>query len=216
MDLWADFWSCLTGIGTLALAFGTLGIILQGRRQRADAERQHRDLLKPICVLAPFAGVDPWSGRGTLIETAAPLPNNPSFGTLAIRCELRNVGAGPALGLRLTLRFQDMNGWTTDPWELSPLGAGETRGDQASPLTVPIRIDERFNQTDFATLTGKPWEILLDYQDVFGNGFQSIHRKSLFDPDPSTFAWTTTGSAEQPKAMMRPLAWFSYHQNPER
>jgi hypothetical protein len=213
MDFWADLWSFLTGVGTLALAAATFGIIRQGRDQRADAERQHRDRLKPICVLTPFDGVDALTGRGALIETAPPRPESPSFGTLTIRCDLRNVGTGPALTLRLSIRFQDMGGWTTDPWELSPLSAGETRGGGGSPLIVPIRIGEHFNQTDFAMVPGKPWEVLLDYQDVFGNSFQSVHRKTLFDPDPSTFTWENTGPDARPKATLRAIPWFSYYEN---
>jgi hypothetical protein len=108
MDFWADFWSCLTGIGTLALATATFAVIIQGRQQRADTERQHRDRVKPICLLAPAGGVDPWMGRAALIEPKGPSAENPLFGTIIIHCELRNVGLGPAVNLRLSIRFQDM------------------------------------------------------------------------------------------------------------
>jgi hypothetical protein len=93
---------------------------------------------------------------------------------------------------------------------LSPLSPGETRGGDATPLTVPIRLNEHFNQTDFALFAGKPWEILLDYEDIFGERFQSIHRKSLFDPDPSTMTWSESGSSKEPKATLRPLPWFTF------
>lgn len=216
MSFWADLWNALTGVGTLALAAATFCVIRQGRRQRTDTERQHRDRFKPICLLAPYSGVDAWNRRGTLMETTAPAPGNPSSGTVAIRCVLRNVGVGPALKLRLKFRFLDMNGWTSEPWELSPLGAGETCGREAAPLLVPFPIHERFNQTDFAMMTGKPWEIWLEYEDVFGRRFHSIHRMMAFDPDPSTFAWTKAAPGTQPKAIMRPIPWLTYSEGPAR
>ena len=214
MSFWADLWNALTGIGTLALAIATFCVIRQSQQQRRDGERQHRDRFKPICLLAPYGGVDAWNRRGALLEAMPPAPDNPSCGTVAIRCVLRNVGVGPAVKLRLKFRFLDMNGWTSEPWELSPLGAGETCGNEAAPLLVPFPIHERFNQTDFATLTGKPWEIWLEYEDVFGRQFQSIHRKAPFDTDPSTFTWTTAGPGQQPKAMMLPIPWLTYTEGP--
>lgn len=214
MSSWADLWNALTGIGTLALAGATFCIIRQGQRQREETERQHRDRFKPICLLAPYSGVDAWNRRATLIEATAPAPDNPSCGTVAIRCVLRNVGLGPALKLRLKFRFLDMNGWTSEPWELSPLGAGEACGGEAEPLLVPFPIHERFNQTDFATITGKLWEIWLEYEDVFGRQFQSIHRKAPVNSDPSTFTWQAAGPGQEPKAIMLPIPWFTYHEGP--
>lgn len=214
MSVWADFWNALTGIGTLALAGATFCVIRQGQRQRRDTERQHRDRFKPICLLAPYGGVDAWNRRGELLEAMPPAPENPSCGTVAIRCVLRNVGAGPALKLRLKFRFLDMNGWASEPWELSPLGAGESCGSEAAPLLVPFPIHERFNRTDFAMLTGKPWEIWLEYEDVFGRQYQSVHRKAAFDMDPSTFTWTTLGPGQQAKAIMPPIPWLTYNEGP--
>ena len=214
MSFWADFWNALTGTGTLALAGTTFCVIRQGQRQREDIERQHRDRFKPVCLLAPYGGVDAWNRRGALLEAMPPAPDNPSCGTVVIRCVLRNVGVGPALKLRLKFRFLDMNDGTSEPWELSPLGAGETCGSEAAPLLVPFPIHERFNQTDFTMLTGKPWEIWLEYEDVFGKPFHSIHRKAPFDTDPAKFTWTTAGPGQQPRAGMPPIRWLTYTEGP--
>lgn len=214
MSFWADLWNALTGIGTLALAGATFCVIRQGQHQRADTERQHRDRFRPVCLLAPYGGGDAWDRRGDLLEARPPASDDPSCGTVAIRCVLRNVGVGPALKLRLKFRFPDMNGWTSEPWELAPLGAGETWGSEVEPLLVPFPIQERFNQTDFARLPGKPWEIWLEYEDVFGKPFHSVHRMARFDMDPSTFTWTTAGPGQQPRASMRPIPWLTYNEGP--
>jgi hypothetical protein len=216
MDCWADVWAALTGVGTLALAIATFFVIRQSQGQRKDAERQHRDQFKPVCLLAPHEGLESWNWRSALLDTADPPPENPAYGTVMLRCVLRNVGVGPAMKLRLSFRFLDMDGWTSEPWELSPLGAGETVGGQSLPIKVPFRIQDQFNATDFATLTGKPWEILLDYEDVFGRQFHTVHRKTLFDPDPTTLSWTTASDGKPSKATLRAIPWLTYSEEAAR
>jgi hypothetical protein len=208
---WADAWIALTALGTLALAIATFRVIRQGQQQRRDAERQHQDRFKPICVLAPYDGVDPWDQRGALIRANAPTPSaNKSFGTIEVHCILQNVGTGPALNLKLKFRFLDMDGLTTDPWELSPIGAGEKVGGEGKPLRVPFRLYERFTPTDFASLEGKPWEIWLEYQDVFENRFCTIHSKSALNINPATFDWATPPGGDTPKASMPTIPWVTF------
>ena len=72
MGFWANLWSFATAAGTLALAGATYAIIRQGKEQRQDAERQHRERLKPVCVLVPVGGVDPLNRRGELLEKRDP------------------------------------------------------------------------------------------------------------------------------------------------
>ncbi|MGH6958601.1 MAG: hypothetical protein ACREEW_18195 [Caulobacteraceae bacterium] len=210
MDFWADLWAAFTGFGTLALALATFRAIRQSQKQRADGERQHRDQFKPICLLAPNEDLDIANWRSDLVATAAAAPDNLAYRTVLLRCVLRNVGVGPAMKLRLSFRFLDMGGWTSEPWELSPLGAGETVSGTAGQIKVPFRIDDQFNATDFATLASKTWEIVLEYEDVFGQPFRSIHSKMLFDPDPATFGWTGAGGEDQTKAVPRAIPWLTY------
>ncbi|MGB6326954.1 MAG: hypothetical protein WBG11_14585 [Methylocella sp.] len=156
-----------------------------------------------------------------MIEKIDPSPDNPSFGALAIKCVLRNVGTGPALKLRIKFRFPDMNGWTTEPWELSPLGAGESRGCENTPLPVPVRIDDQFTgfsfaSMDFYTVTGKLWEIWLEYEDVFGRRFCAVHHKK---PVQAENQKPIPGSADRlglsPMYYSPPQPWVTFPKNPE-
>jgi hypothetical protein len=211
MGFWANLWSFLIGVGTLALAVATYAIIRQGKGQALDAERQHRDRLKPICLLKPYDGIDPRSRRRDLIATVESTLENRFAGQVEIRCVLQNVGMGPALHLRIKFWFL---GKFSEPWDLAPLGAGETRGDQAAPLCFPLQSHERLNETDFAHLTEEPWDIWLEYTDVFGTEFHSIHKRIWFNQDPASWGWTTPVAGEQPKAIQPPIPWFSYHEGP--
>lgn len=87
------------------------------------------------------------------------------------------------MNLAIVFRFLDMQGYLTAPWELSPLYPGESRGGEDHPLVLPIQIIDGFNESDFALIEGKLWEIILTYEDVFGNQFYSVHRKSPIEVD---------------------------------
>lgn len=210
MDFWADVWSFLTAVGTIGMAVATYVIIRQGRHQHEVAERQHWDRFRPICILMPYDGVDPLHKRGQLLENIGPSSDNPGFGTLKVNCALRNVGAGPALEVRIKFRFPNRSGWTTEPWEVSPLSAGENRGGTDSPLLIPIRIQDDFNTSDLAAAAGEVWEIWLEYEDVFGQRFCSAHHKSpvrieeRLRPVPEPVA----GSGERFMYSLQPWATF--------
>ena len=128
-------------------------------------------------MLTPYDGVYPLQWRDTLLTVRdSPWPD---YGIIEVGCALRNIGPGPALNLGIMFRFHDMGEYTTDPWELTPLRAGECRGGESDPLRIPIPFRRRFNNTDFAQVPGKSWELILVYEDIFGNSFYSTHPKHL-------------------------------------
>lgn len=171
------WWDALTAIGTVAMAVTTLIVIRQGRRLRKNDDLHHQDAFRSICVLTPYDGVDPQHWRDTLL-TILPDRPRPGFGMVAVKCTLRNIGVGPALNLRLMFRFHDMAGYTTEPWELAPLRPGEQHGSDGVPLVVPLQFGPQLNNTDFTLVPGKPWELILVYEDIFGNSFHSMHPKN--------------------------------------
>jgi hypothetical protein len=170
-------WNAWTAVGTMSMAVATFIVILQGRQNRKDDVQRHQDSFKPICLLTPYDGVDPRHRRDTLLAISDEPSSNPGFGIVEIRCALRNIGSGPALNVRIMFRFLDMDGYLVDPWELSPLRPGECRGGEKEPLRIPIQFVPRFNQTDFSQIAGKLWEIIVVYEDIFGNHFYSVHQK---------------------------------------
>lgn len=139
--------------------------------------QHHEDAFRPICVLTPHDGVDPRHWRDTLLAVGPGAPR-PGFGIVEIRCALGNIGPGTALDVGLMFRFHDMAGYTTQPWELGPLRAGELRGSADEPLRIPLQFEPRFTETDFAFVSGKSWELILVYKDIFGNSFHTLHPKN--------------------------------------
>jgi hypothetical protein len=178
--------------------------IIQAEATRNSAEKQVLANAKPICILMPYDGVDPWYKRDTLLTIFDHPSPHQRFGIVQLQCSIRNVGPGSALNVAIMFRFLDMSGYTTSPWELSPFYAGECRGGETSPLQVPIQIIDQFNDADFSQIAGKAWQILLTYEDVFGNPFYSVHHKSpiqvdrYFSSQPIAVpqAWVTFGEGK--------------------
>lgn len=172
-----------TAIGTVAMATTTAYVIWQNKRY-------HRDEYKPVCVLMPYSGVDPLL-RATLLNSALLQDGEAQ---LRLNCILKNIGVSPALDVRLRIRLLDMQGFTTKYHELSPLASGERLGGERDPILVAIQLDDTFSTTDFASVEDKPWEVWLEYKDVFGAVFHTRHAK--FPQDP----WTVLGEGPIPPA----------------
>lgn len=174
---WSALWEAATAAGTMAMSVFTFVVILQNKRQ-------HQDALRPLLALVPFDGVDPLD-RSTLLSPrliSGPLGGERSFN---IQCALENIGAGPALNVKVYFRFMNQKNYGVSR-ELAPLAAGETRGDVQHPLSIPLRPSQTFNEADFSFAAGTSWTIGLEYEDMFGNHFQTTHSK---DPRlPWTFA----------------------------
>lgn len=227
MSIWPDFWSAFTAVGTIAMAVTTFFTIKQGQKilknaeqqrndfeqQRKDTERQHQDGLKPICALLPYDYIDPLTERGKLIECIDDIING--IGRLKVYCVLKNIGTGPALNIRFRFKFIDMDGFETAPWALPPLEAGTSCGSPAKHLIFPIRINEQFNKTEFQAIPGKGWLIVLDYEDVFGNEFQTVHSKQTFQRDYNrqSFVPESSGQADWGiKVHEDFIPWMSYRE----
>lgn len=178
---------------TAAMAFYTRVAIKRGQQQFRDAQQRddarHQGAYRPIVVLEPFSGVEAES-RGHIVafDASSYMGNRRLF---KIACVVRNVGVGPVLNVRLSFRAMGKPGYgfTQEP---VPIGAGETHGNTTRALEVWVQPVPSFNDADMAQAGGTGWELLLEYEDVFGNGFHTIHRKNPQVP------WTECGKGPAP------------------
>lgn len=168
---WTIFWLAMTAIGTLAMAGTTASVIFQNKRH-------HRETLRPLCVLEPFSGMDNPMARDQLLSKATLAANLGNF--LFINCSLKNVGKGPAVNVRLGVKFTDMNGLAINK-ELGAIAADSCWNDSL-PISVPVRVSDSFNKTDFDMSGNKPWELWLWYDNVFGEQFFTKHVKNPNEP----------------------------------
>lgn len=198
------FWDGITAVSTAAaavftavMARFTFRAIREGQGQRRDTnehfeetrkqgEKHHQDGFRPLLTLSPLYGMDLLQ-RGNLLTTTA----QNGRGVFCINCALRNIGPGPALNVRLTIRASGQFGDVATR-ELSPLEAGGT-GKQDVSIEVPVIFTDQFNTSDFGAAPGGLWTIVLNYEDVFGNAFHTLHSKNSMDP------WCRVGKGPLPE-----------------
>lgn len=181
---WTMFWDAATAIGTGAMSVFTYLVICQNKNQRRDDAR-------PLLVLMPFDGIDPPSRSDLLSPRSTNTPSMSEYSFL-IHCMLNNVGVGPALNVQLQIRFMGRENYGLSR-ELAPLAAGASRGDTQNPMTLPCTLSDTFNDIDFKLAVGTGWVIVLEYWDVFGNCFHTLHAKEPQKP------WVVYGVGPSPK-----------------
>lgn len=175
-------------IFTAVMAWFTRRSIVESHTQyektREQSEQHHQDSFRPIVVVVPPFGIES-SDRSNLlyIEPKASGANEHLCGILGV---LRNVGAGPAL--KVTLQFRAMGKMSYGfSRELTPLQAGDIRDESNGGLRFWVQPKPDFNSADIASAAGTSWELVLEYEDIFGNAFHTIHRKNPQMP------WTECG-----------------------
>ncbi|MHB1667454.1 hypothetical protein [Thiomonas sp.] len=167
----------LSAIVTGVMAWMTYRTIVQARIH-------HKDEYRPILSFAPVGVADPVH-RDQILKTEMPQSPDPDY-YYALHGVLSNIGRGPALNIKLTLRFLGIEGYGIQR-ELAPIGDGERFNFADQPLRLRAQIHRGFNDSDFQLSLNTPWEILLDYEDVFGQSFHTIHSKGWGRP------WTVLG-----------------------
>lgn len=223
MDKNAWDWDAITAISTAAaavftafmavftavMAWFTRKAILEGQSQRREAndhfaktreqdKHHHQDGFRPLLVLGPTVGNDS-------IDRQNLLAMMPSGLGLFADCVVRNIGAGPALNIRLSVRGEGREGFGPDS-ELSPLAAGDTfKGRDGHIKIGPIYTDAT-NRTDMQNLPNGLWLLVLEYEDIFGNPFYTMHAKERGKP------WTTVGRGKPPSTTPHVIHTAEMHQ----
>ncbi len=163
----------------------------QQRRALQQSDQHHQDGFRPVLVLAPLDDAVPLD-RSKLLKLA---PTGPGAieRTYIIACLLTNIGVGPALNVRLQLRVRGIEVFKSSR-ELPPVCAGllGNRGEPDGSIRVTFQPHAGFNDAGVQLSTGDPWELFLEYEDVFGNRFHTIHSKIPLQP------WTVCGKGPAP------------------
>jgi hypothetical protein len=192
---WYDstaFWTGAAAISTSVMALLTWRSIAVSQKQHHDARKQseqhHQDGVRPL-VLFHVSDGDPLD-RSRLLSLDPPRSGDATR-VYRIHCFLKNIGIGPALKVHLQLRFMGIKGYGISR-EFAPMKAGESMGDANHALAVRFLPQQDFNDADVQLSTGTSWELLLEYEDVFGNRFHTIHSKIPLQP------WTVCGKGPAP------------------
>jgi hypothetical protein len=222
------FVTALMAAGTFCLAWYTRNLVKDTAEGIKQAERHHQESLRPFCVIAfkyhtnqdPF-GIGWNSIKSRLAEVKMRGEGSPPPAvTLAIRGELRNKGKGLAkevvVYLNKRLRSGEEHSYRlTRPVVVSGLiGARE-----AIIIDVPIterdvmQIRDGSGWRPFETIPfiiNDTYEVVLEYKDVFGNVFRTVHPRGLW-LDQSDVAVIGDDKAKQHEMMIthnKPTPYF--------
>ncbi len=176
--MWNSIFEALTAFGTVAMAVTTWVVIRQNRQE-------HQDAIRPICELVPDKGLAGPFIRCDIVQLHEE-PNDPTK-FYHVTCGVKNIGNGPAMNLRLVMRFSISNPVPLPQVEIQMLGANQSL---PSPIKVPVFLSVNFNGTSYPIAPGEGWELWLIYEDVFGNVFHTRHTKNPQQP------WVTHGKGD--------------------
>jgi hypothetical protein len=194
-DIITTVFTALAAIATAVMAYLTYQAIKesQGQRQetndhfaqvREQDRKKHEDTFRPLLVLIPN-GFEDKSDR-TMIVSA----KNGGL-ALVVSGLVRNIGVGPALNIRLSLRGDGRPDFGPSR-QITPIAAGAEFSNRERHIEVDVIHAHGFTQTDAQILPGGLWTLILEYEDVFGNKFHTIHAKQKDVP------WTSADPGPAP------------------
>ncbi len=217
LNCWLLVVGILTAAGTIGLAIATFWMAKKTRDLAVQEERHHQDGAMPICLLDEAVG-----GRANTVELKVQDNGSQTTFQYQIYGPLRNIGQGPALDIRLVLRFSTFNNHEAS-YGLDPLGAGEARGIDFAPATalvaepaivffekqfaahdarriaaISVSSSPGFNDTTIRGSKDAWTEIFLEYTDIFGNHFYTQHTKS------PQHQWMRFGKGSRPAPIAAP------------
>jgi hypothetical protein len=184
-------WAAIGSIATAVAAGFTAWMVFLTRRGIQQNVEQHKDGHRPTLVFLPDQ--DASEGSRMRVLQCAFMPPVPSIRRLVLIGVVRNIGVGPAINGRMTLRVRGIEGYGPDALSLPPIGVGDFFGKRNDSIPLPLSYRDGFTDTDAQSAPGEHWELVLEYEDVFGRVFHTVHSKNPQVP------WTTIGRGPAPK-----------------
>lgn len=179
----SDFWVFLTAIGTILMAVTTGIVIRQNSRvildsesQMAQSERHHHDAFMPMLVIVPSRNT--FSPRTTANMLGTYMRDGAAY--YQLDGTVKNIGSGLALNGSVVFVFPSTSYYCTDVSLLPPIGVQDTYGMQPEKgyTEFAVKLSDNFNETDFRLSVSYEWMIVIQFSDVFGNSFYTIHNKN--------------------------------------
>jgi len=146
---------------------------------RNQDKQHHEDGFRPVLLLA--------TGQSRPSDRNSALYTNPSASppVVIVSRAVSNIGKGPALGIHMFIRKDEKTGFGPSI-EITSIEAGGFAHGLSDRFVLPV-VGDVLNSADLSTLKDGPWLIVLEYEDIFGNRFHSLHYKNPLKP------WGVTG-----------------------
>lgn len=214
------FVTALMAAGTVYLAFYTRNLARETVAGIKQAERHHQEDLRPVCVIefAGASGANPFGAdfdpqTRSLAVLMSGVEQQVAYDRLYVRGDLRNKGHGPATDILIYLNMRRGPGEEHAYRLTRPVVVSALIGAEES-----IKIDALIQEQDimktwngsawvpvqvFHAIAGDTYEVVLEYRDVFGNFFRTVHPRGLW-ADTVEDATKINDKAKQHEMMARP------------
>ena len=189
-------------VATSIVALLTYKALRDGQRQRKESkkqftdtqeatERHHQDSFRPVVVLAPSNPMDTLVGSNLVSADA-------NVKIIKLECTALNIGSGAALNLKLSVRGEGRTGFGASR-ALSPMAAGDTLKNRNDHILINVQFNDQFNIADLSNLPHGYWVVAIEYEDIFGNRFHTLHHRNAALP------WARVGRGPAPDTTPRTL-----------
>ena len=228
-DLAVAICTGLLAAATFLLAWFTKRTASEAREGLEQADRHHRENLRPFCVIE-FIDVDNQNpfGRSFYRQFGLDYKSGPADREVRIKGRLVNKGLGPAKDVVVYLNWGSSIGgqayWLTHPVVVCGLIAA----NEALEIDVPIpehRVattiagGQRVPTQVLEWAARDTYEVVLRYRDIFENSFRTIHARGFPQNLPVEVA-IAGGDAEKEKTLAarqdRPTPVFLKGEQPWR
>jgi hypothetical protein len=201
-----DWINSVVAVATVVMAGATYYLArLTGRLAKdtvaatKQADRHHQENRRPFCVIAfheaslsfPFGAAFAPENRklGALMANSGQITQS---AMIYVRGELQNKGAGPATDVFVYLNARLGEGEDGALRLTRPVFAiGLVAADETTAIDVQITErdimhawdGEKWSPTQaFHAIAGQAYEVVLEYKDVFGNPFRTVHSRGIWTP----------------------------------
>lgn len=195
--------TALMALATLGMAQATRETTNKAAEGLLQADRHHRENLRPFCLI-DFLAADETNPFGPNFKPRPAFtgdkPTKGQKDCISIVGKLHNKGAGPAKNVVVYLnwgasatymdgRQREMDGaacWLTHPVVIrGVIGAGETieptvlASITERNVIVPPGREPRAAEGNLEWVATDAYEVVLQYEDMFGQIFRTVHPKGI-------------------------------------
>jgi hypothetical protein len=152
---------------------------------REQDREHHQDSFRPLLVLNQSDENDAQSRRNILRAAGG------HKGRIFIQTSVQNIGVGPALNVRLRVRPPYL--CAEEPFcDIDPVEARALFRPAGGSFQINAADTSNLTDQEVIDLSTRLWSLILEYEDVFGNTFHTIHARDLRQP------WTRTERGPAP------------------
>lgn len=183
------FATFILALVTAVMAVATAYMACFTRKSILQAQRHHEESSMPILYMDIFNHEGPRSSNfitpiTSVSGSMAHITGKSIF--LNIAAKIVNIGHGAALDISLEIKYENndlMILMSNQVGSISALGAKTIGRHEFRPLANSyfLDLDGNFKPEEYLQLAFKPWCLQIDYKDIYGNCYRTVHRKYELD-----------------------------------